>query len=261
MDQEHAIADFLQGAITNAEQEKLVKDLYEKSMGLDFVKPKFQAFQDKYTTLEKQHTQLNSGLSRLSEMVNKNDFRGFFQALKIPREKIFEYALNELNYDGLPPEQKSQIERQRQMEQQLAQTQQYASQMQAQHEQMMATAMSHQIDQSLARDEVKQVSEAFDARMTQAGRPERFKQLVLERGYLLSERAGKTVPPEQAVAEVMALLGGGSVSQSAPSQAAAAQQGPPPVIPHVAGRAASPARKAPKNLDEIRKLAAEKALQ
>jgi hypothetical protein len=61
----------------------------------------------------------------LGAYVKKGDFRTFFQALNIPKDKIIQYAIEELKYQELSPEQRQQVDlqRQQQTEFEMAQTQ------------------------------------------------------------------------------------------------------------------------------------------
>jgi hypothetical protein len=133
---------------------------------------------------------------------------------------------------------------------------------QQQYEAQMVQRRENDLGQTLNRPDVSAVAQAFDSRV---GRQGAFRDEVVKRGVLHWNMYQKDISPEEAVNEVLTLVGGMANSASDPQ---AAQQGLPsaapggfaqqkatPTIPNVGAKNSSPARRAPKSLDEIRKLA------
>lgn len=260
LDKEHEIPEFLRGAVKDATTEKQLKELHEKAFGLDIVKPKYQETKKQLDqvrgTLEKQSTEL----SRLGQLLEKNDLDSFFKALKISEEQVLRYALERVQYRELPLEQRLQVDAQMQERQRLGQLEQQTQTYEQQYYAEATRNKALQLDYSLEKPEVKSIADAFDTRL---GTPGAFRAEVIKRGQLAFHTTGQDIPVDQAMKEVLALAGGvlpSGGNPAAQTQAPAAAQGSPapvqpPIIPNVSGRGASPAKRAITSIADLRERA------
>lgn len=258
MDKEHEIPEFLRGAITDTEKEKQIKELYEKAMGLDVVKPKYQTVKQQYDRVIQEKQNQDKSIEVLGSFVQKNDLDSFFKALKIPEEQVFEFVQQRLQYRELAPEQRRQIDMQRSEQQRMEHLEMQHQQLQERYFNDTVQARTYQLDTALEKPEVREIAEAFDARVGTSGA---FKTEVIKRGQLAHYTTGADIPVAQAVTEVLSmyrpLMGSAASGQQMGASAMGAKNAPPapPVIPNITGRQTSPAKRVPKSLDELRALA------
>jgi hypothetical protein len=255
---EYEIDEFLRGAIKDADTEKKVKELYEKAYGLDLVKPRFHETREKYQTLE-------SSVKAVMSAKDK-DLDKFFKLVDLPEEKLLKYVWDKLQYQQLPDEQRQLIEAQRTERERAETLEQKYQQAQEFIAQQAVQARTVELRSVLTRPEIQSVASAFDARV---GQPGAFEAEVVARGKLAYYTTGKDIPAEQAVQEVLSILGH-QQAQAPQAQATPAQpqqqQAPqvrekPPVIPAVSGRTTSPAFKAPESIEDLKRLARSHAAQ
>lgn len=251
MKQEHEIPEMYRQLIKDEATEKEIKDLFEKSHGLEYVKPKYLEMKDKYSAIEKTHGELVSGLQELSGFAQKGDFKSFFQALNIPKEKLYQYISDELSFEELPQDQRQQIEGQRQLEQRAMMLEKQNQQYVQQFQDSQVSAKAEQLDGILGVDSIKSVVDSFDARM---GTPGAFRNEVIRRGLLAYHQSGQDISPQQAISEVLQLVGMPTQQQQVAPPQATLPQGPPPVIPHVAGRSSSPTKKVARSTQDLRRI-------
>lgn len=263
LDKEHEIPEFLRGAMKDAATEKQLKELHEKAFGLDVVKPKYQETKKQLDQVRGDYDRTNQEITRLGGMIRKNDLDSFFKALNISEDQVLRYALERVQYRELPLEQRMAVDQQAQERQRLASLE---TQSQTFEQRYYAEATANkglQLDGSLAKPEVKSIVDAFDARV---GTPGAFRAEVIKRGQLAFYATGQDISVEQAMKEVMVLAGGNvqpggnpvavpEASAGIPGATPAPAQ--PPIIPNVAGRGASPAKRAITSISDIRQRARE----
>lgn len=254
LDKELEFDELLRPLITNKEIEDKVRELYSKGHGIDHIKEQRQALQEKLGKLEPQYTSLNKGLDMLNSMVQKGDYFGFFNALKIPEEDILKYALSRVKYKELPPEQRAEQDRAYQEQQRLGYLENSNQQLLEMYQNQAVSQRSNELDSYLSRADIGQVVQAFDARV---GQPGAFRDEVIKRGqYYASVGGGKDISVEQAVNEVMHLLGGAAQKAPSVNPATVAAQQAKPVIPNIKGRGTSPTKQAIRSVKDLKKFAA-----
>lgn len=265
-DQEHEIPEFLRSVIKDAQTEKQLRETFEKAYGLDVVKPKLEKTRLDLQTERTQHKELNSKVNTLGTYIQNKDFDSFFEALKVPNDVIFGWVHNKLQEKELPPHVQAEMQRARQI-----QRQNYA--LEQQNREMSENAMSQSeqakltdLQSAVSAPEVKAVADAFDKRLGKSGS---FIREVVKRAALVEQLEKRDLTAQEAVAEVLALLGpmGAPNPDAAPvvpagSSPAGVQQGsgtksPPPVIPHVGGKHTSPTKKLAKSIDDLKRMASE----
>jgi hypothetical protein len=260
-DKEQEFDDFVRNAVKTPEQEKKLRELYEKAYGLDHVKSEREKYRNDYKTINEQHSALNKGLDQLSSMLRNKDYHGFMEALKIPEQDILQYALSRVQYKEMPPEQRQQLDQQYQAQQRLAYLEQANQELVSGYQSQMVQQRTSELDGYIGRPEVSQVASAFDARV---GRQGAFRDEVIRRGqYYASLPESQDITVEQAVQEIMNLVGNIS-PQATPASAQAQvdgmqtaheQQQSKPVIPNIKGRGTSPAKKVVRSMDDLRNIA------
>lgn len=248
----------------NQDTEEKFRQLWAKAHGLDFVKSRFNKTRGEYQAYRQQIDPLVQSWQELTGLYRKGDMDSFFKGLQIPEEKVFQYVLDKLNYQKLPPEQRATMEKARAAEQQASELQRQNEALAAQYQQAQVQTRTTELSQALSTPDVSAVAQAFDARV---GREGAFRDEVVKRGVLAWHTTGQDISPGQAIQEVMQLYGALTSGQQAAAQMAqaAAPTGAPavsqaqkaPTLPNIGGNNGSPARKAPKSLDELKKLAAQ----
>lgn len=259
-DKELEFDDFLKPIIKTKDLETKARELYEKAHGLDEVKAARETFKTQAEEWKGKYSQVETSLQTLGSYVKKDDFRSFFQALNIPKEKIIKYAIEELKYQELPPEQKAAIDQQREREMALEQTGSQNQQLQQQMAQLVQQQATFELNQELAAPNVVQAMQAYDTRAGQAGA---FKAEVIRRGQYY-EAVHKISPPaSQLVQEVLNLIGVTAQAQQGTqassneqsSQTVHNQQQKPVISSFSGGGTKSPtARKVPASIDDLRKM-------
>lgn len=274
LDQEKEFDEWAKKAITDAQMEKQVRQLYEKAHGLDFVKNDRTRLRSELEKVSQEHTGLRKSIDTLSGFVQKGDFLSFFEALKIPEQQVFKWVHDRIQFLQKPA-QEQQVYNQARMESQRVQTlMEQNQQLQTMAQQYAVNMRMQEMDSYLTRPELADFANRYDSHL---GNPGAFRRAVVERGQYHALTTGKDIPVTQAINEVLQILGAiPPKTAAAPAQAAqpAAQaqpEGTPqpqapavaekkPVITNVQGRGgASPVRKVPKTLADLKKLADEAA--
>lgn len=262
MDKEHEYDEFIK-PVLNKENEARIRELYEKAIGLDFAKPKHVELQKKvqehYAPLEQKYKQFTDTVSILDKMVEKDDYDNFFKELNIPEQKIMEWAVKKAQLMQLTPDQQAQYNNEVSSRQRLYQLEQQNQAFQQQFQGLELQTREYQLSTELSRPEVSQVVQAFEAHAGAGA----FRNEVIKRGQYYAHVHGKDIPVEQAVSEVLGVIG---KAYSAPNNASAGTTSATPastlppkpaVIPNVQSQGASPVKKTVKTLDDLKKLSKE----
>lgn len=262
MDKEMEYDDFIKPVLTK-ENEAKVRELYEKAMGLDFAKPKHVELQKKvqehYAPLEKKYNDFTQTISVLDKMVAKDDYDNFFKELNIPEQKIMEWAVKKAQLMQLTPEQQAQYNNEVSGRQRLYKLEQENLAFQNQFQGLELQTREYQLSNELLKPEVASVVQAFEA-VQGAGS---FRNEVIKRGQYYAHVQGKDIPVEQAVSEVLGILGKAYITPNNASAVSTSQpasqtpQNKPAVIPNVQSQGTSPVKKAVKSLDDLKKLSRE----
>ena len=236
-----------------------MREMYEKSHGIEEVKTARETFKTQAEEWKGKHNQLEQSIYALGAHVKKGDFRSFFETLNIPKEQIINYAIQELKYQELPPEQRQAVEQMRQQEVAYEQATQQNRTLQQQMADLVQQQSAFELNQVISAPDTAATVQSFDAR---AGKPGAFRDEVIRRGQYY-EAVHKISPPaSQLVTEILALIGGqnpaqqGTVNlqQGTPSQVVQNQSAKPVISSFQGGGAQSPARKVPTSVADLRQL-------
>jgi len=260
-DKELEFEDSLKSLIKTKDLESKFRELHEKAYGIDEVKADRQTVKQERDEWKGKFGQVESSLQTLGSYVQKKDYHSFFSSLNIPKQDIINYAIQELKYQELPPEQKAAIDQQRQLVQSQETYAQQNNQLQQQLSQVLVQQVTFEMDQALARPDVSPIAQSYDARV---GKPGAFKEEVIRRGQYY-ENVHKVSPPvSQLVSEILNLVGASPAQQGAGNTLQGQQQASQvvhnqqqkPVIPSFSGASAgkSPAKKIPTSVEDLRKM-------
>ncbi len=256
--------EWVRASIKDAETEKKAKEIWEKAHGLDIIKPRMNEFRDKARNYEHQLAEKTARENRLSQLA-ESDLNSFFKETKLSKEKIFQWTMDQLNYEQLPQDQRHAIEGQRAAEERAQQSELKYQQAEQYFQQQQVHARTVELSSVLVKPEVNVVAENFDARglKDRNGNPITFQSEVIRRGQLHFHTSGEDISAEQAVSEVLAIYG--LQANQAPQAPVGAPQAPratnpakPPVIPAVNGKATSPTDRAVKSVADLEKIYDEK---
>lgn len=270
-DQEHEMEDWVKNVAKDEETYKKIQDLYTRGHGLEIAKQERDELKTKYTDLEQSVNHV-AGIANeyYKDPTNPqhaaNVARQFIDALGLPKQMFLQYAIDEVKYQNLPAEQKAAIDAQRRNEAALAQLQQQNQQLQSQTGNLQSQHFDQLLNYKMADPNVAPVIQNYESRV---GRQGAFRELVVQRGIYHERMNGEIITPDQAVNEVIQLLGitpGGTQTQfggqagtlqNQPQQQQVQQplqQQQKPVLPNVSGQgSASPVKKTYSSLDQIRK--------
>lgn len=257
---EAEIDPMFRALIKDAESEKKIKEIFEKAYGIDVVKNHLSREKQNRTQIESKYTGIDKSLKQLSRFVQSDDFDSFFQATNIPAEKIFKWVQKKLNEEALPQEQRVELERQKEIQRKAYLLEQQNEGYLQAYQETMDMQRQTQLQTALSRPDVVQVSQIYDEKV---GEPGAFQQMVIDRGLHVWRTQGRDISADEALQWVMSRVGqfvGGpaAVGQQTMPQVHPAGQNQaarkPPVIPAVSGGATSPVRKAPRSLEELKKI-------
>lgn len=257
-DKEFQFEDWAKGAIKDAVSEKKIREFHEKAYGLEDVKADRQTIKQQLQETTNKYKNLEGSVNYLSSLVKNKDYGKFFQTLQVPKEDVLRYAVEEFKYQELPPEQKAQIDAQREREEQFQLLQQQTASQQQQLQQYTVQQKGMELNGVLSRPEITAVASSYDARV---GKPGAFQQEVINRGAYYEKLYGITPTAQQVVDEIVALTGIQATQASAPNpmlpQGNAGSSSPTqnkPVIPAFAGQGGrTPTKKVFTSIEQLRK--------
>lgn len=270
MDKELEIPEAFRALMKDDATSKEVRELFEKANGLEHVKGNLQRERDMRKSIEGEYQPLAQQVMDMKGHYQRKDWDSFFgpQGLNVPFDELLQYVHFKLQYEKLPPDQRMVLDERKAAQQRTYQLERQGAQSSQQHEVQLAQAVQHGLSLALAGADVRSASDAYDARV---GKPGAFREEVVKRGEFYWVTQGKLIPPDQAVQEVLGLIGPVAPAQASAQPAAAAAQAsattPPapqaaaqapqtPVIPNVQGKSTSPLPTKPRSLQDLKNLAA-----
>ena len=256
---EKEIPEWARPLVTSADAEKSVRELFEKSDGLDVVKQHRDLLVQENSQMREQWAPIVQNVRTVVGHLQRGDLDSFFEAVNLPEADILKYALYRLQLRE-NPEQMQTHDQMRQLQLQNQELQNRVQQYSGGYENLAVQQRTMQLDGHLARPEILGAVQAFDARM---GTPGAFRNEVIRRGQMYAA-AQQDVSVEQAANEVLQLIGwqGQNPPQATvqnAGQAGASGAGTPqsqkPTFPNVRGKGTSPAKSVVRSTDDLRKLA------
>ena len=256
--QEKELDPFFHSLVKDADSEKKVKDLFTKVDAFDFVKGRKEQIEQQHGQLQGDFEFLNQTVNNVIKARDSGDLKSVFRQLNITKESLFKYVQQELQVMEMPPEQQQQYAQFEQAQMQKMNLEQQVQGLQKQYEHQAVQARAMQLDVALSRPEVANFATAWDAN----GEPGSFKSFVIEEAKKVFYDTRQDLSPEEAIGLVMKRFGkflntGDAVMPPPQAVPQTMSQQAKPVIPNITGKAASPIKKVPRSLDDLKKLAKE----
>lgn len=258
MDSEHEVPELLRGLIVDEKSQKEVIEILEKAYGLDHVKPKHETLRSEHRELKEKWSNVETGYENLQQFVKSgkpDDFREFVKFWGIPKEILYQYAAEELQFEQAPPEVKAQLQQQREREEALRETQRQVQFLQQSNMQQAASVRKRELADEMAKPEVGKIASDYDAKFGAGA----FQRKVIEKGQFAYQTTRRDLPASEAVKLALADLTWNMpapTAQKTPSAPAVtvATQKKLPVIPNVgSGRGASPVKKQFTSIEDLKK--------
>jgi len=254
--EERELDEFWRPLVKDADSEKKVKELFTKVDAFDFVKTRKEHVEEQYEALAGDYDHLSSTVKNVEDSLNKGDLTSVFRQLNVTKEQIFKWTQDQINRMEMPPEERQRIEQYEQAQLHNQTLEQKFSTLESKYQNQAVQARTMQLDMVLSRPDVSQFSQAWDANGGQGS----FRNFVVEEAKKVFYETQMDLSPEQAVNQVMQRFGkflnmGDSMTQAPQALNSMQVQQQKPVIPNITGKAASPIKKVPKTLDDLKKLA------
>lgn len=256
MDKQLEIPEQFRSIIKDQDTEKLVREIFEKAEGLNYVKPKYESVKSEYESLKNQFDPIQKDLSLLGDLLKNKDFGGFFQAFNLTDEDIVKYAIDRMEYFQLPPEKRQMMDAQRQQGLEyykLKQENDYYKQQQSQAE---LNTTYNELKSTISAPHISPIVESFNAR---AGQPDAFEKAVIAhaQSHFAMYKQDLSVP--QAIESFVKTFGLAGMASQPPTQNSGAQVGANPAerkatLPKSGSGAMSPVKEKVKSLADLRKL-------
>jgi hypothetical protein len=254
----------------DAESEKEVLEVLEKAFGIEAIKGERAHVKKELGETRVQLKTMQDGVQELRTIYQRGDINMFLQKLAIPRERMLQWALDEVTYTQLPPEQQRVHDERILAQRQAYEAEKRASMTQNQSSEQIRQATSLLLDAGLARPDNKSFADLYDS---QVGKPGSFRDEVIATGNSAwNESNGQVVlTPEQAIERTLAKWkpflskAQATPATQAPANPAAqsAQPGTQPAVahkpgstlPNLQGRSQSPVKSsAPRSIEDLKKL-------
>jgi hypothetical protein len=213
---EYEIDEWARPLLNKDTQPHLTK-LFEKAGGFEPLKERYQTLEQEFGTYKNAYTELDQVRNEILANIQKGDLNSVFRAMGINNDQIKNYVRKQLEYEGLPAEQKQAIDRQHQLE-----SQQTLFQRQLQEQQLVAQELmmqKHELEvmHTFSNQKYANLIETYNQR---AGNDQAFRSVVDKIGAYEYTVNGRNMPVAEAVEQAIQLLGLNAVEVSNGPQAA-----------------------------------------
>jgi hypothetical protein len=256
MDKQLEIPEQFRSIIKDQDTEKLVREIFEKAEGLNYVKPKYESVKSEYENLKNQFEPVQKDLSLLGDLLKNKDFGGFFQAFNLTDEDIVKYAIDRMEYFQLPPEKRQMMDAQRQQGLDYYRIKQENDFYKQQQSQAELNNTYNELKSSTTSPHVSPIVESFNAR---AGQPDAFEKAVIAhaQSHFAMYKQDLSVP--QAIESFIKTFGLAGMASQSSTQNAGAQVGAnlaerKATLPKPGSGSMSPVKERVKTLADLRKL-------
>jgi hypothetical protein len=255
---EHEIDEAFRAAIKDEATEKKIKELYQKALGFDDAKPKWdEKVKSHYEPTVQKYQTLDKELKRIIGYRNAGDLDSFFSEVQLPYDQIKNWVIQQEEL-AANPQQKALYDQAFQERRARENLEMQYQEQQGQMQEVQSREREFELSLVMARPEVTEVAQKLEAMMGEGA----FRQLVVDEGTRAWSLYQKDISAQDAVNLVMQRFGklaSGSLQQAVipsattqmPQQTAGAPA-KPPIIPNINGKGTSPVKKVPKSLEEIK---------
>lgn len=253
--------------LVNKENEKEFRDILTKVDGFDMLKHNHGELRNRAEQIGGAYEQLATTYNEHVSHLKNGDMDGFFDSIKLDPEKVMAWAVQRAKIKQLPPEQQELYNKQQETRRENLRLQRENSGYQMRTSQTETQAMALSLDTALSAPQHSPIAQEFDQSQGKLGA---FRDLVIRNAVLEEQMTKKKVSVDHAIASTLRMLG---KAPAAPSQGAKPKPGSPAprqgagqkvitqgkkptVIPHVPSANASPVAKAPRSVEDLRKISA-----
>lgn len=260
-DKEYEIDPLFRPLIKDADTEEKIRQMHSKAYALETMKEKLEKTREESQQYRQSVSKDLKTYEFFNTLVGNKDWDTFFGRLGVPDEEIFKFVEKKIQMLQATPEQRAEYDRQIELKQQAYYQNQHIQELNQAYQTQAVQTRTMQLESLLARPDVQKYAAAWDEKSGSIGA---FRQLVVDEAAAAFYTQGRDLSAEEAINLVVQKFGRviTPAQQAAMTQASAPMQTTPqgtPIIPNVAGRGTSPVKKAPKSLDDLRKMANEMA--
>ena len=251
--EEREIDEWARAAMKDADSEKKVREIFEKAYGVDYMKPKFDGLEKDLGQYKDAYTNLHADTTEAMTYKNNGDLDSFFDKVSLSKEKVYEWVLNKVERQNLPPEQQkvyNELDAKKRDEYHQSRK---IDDIEKRYQHIATQAREAEVNSVLARNDISQIVQSYDAKNGEGS----FKAFVAEYGVMHFNVHGEDPSAETAIQAVLKRVGDAYRGQPASNSAPANGEKQLPIIPNVSGKNVSPTRKAPKSIDDLRKMGQE----
>ena len=251
--QEAEIEEWARAFIKSKDDEEKFRTLYAKSHGMDSFKSRLEQARGEFTEVANEYSGLRTGIDQLKKYVEAKDFDEFFKSVNIPNEWIYEWVRNKVQYQNLPPDQKKVYDDTISARRRAQELERDSQTYQTQYQEAVTRNKELELDMVLSKPDINSMVQEYDR---SNGRIGAFRDQVAIQAYALESMTGKNVSAQEAVDNLLRLMGRGMNQppvQAGANQPPVVSQGEKPIIPNIKARGSSPVAKRPANLAEMRR--------
>lgn len=253
LDEEHEFDPKLH-AVLSAETEPLIRELYERSHGLDGIKTKLGETRQERDQYRGSFEGLQGEVQRIIGYKTSGDLDSFFEALKMDPRDLAQYILQKAQIEQLPPEQKAVYTEREMLRRRMNVLENNFQSVNTQSEQHAVQARVAELDSTLSSPEYISVAGQFDQRNGKGS----FRKAIMAHGASEYHTSKRDLSGKEAVASFVKTYGLEAPKPVAKPGAAATKRvvakPKAKTIPNLGSSQASvTAEQKPKSLDDIKK--------
>jgi hypothetical protein len=250
LNKEYEIPESFRSIVKTPQDEKLVRETFEKAYGLEHVKGDRDRLKEEMRSLRPEYENLNNIAKNFQHFYKQNDLDSAFEVLGIPKNKVFEWAVAEAKRQELPPEQQQVYNERHQANRVAFEAQQRMQGYEQQLREIQVRTRESELSYAVSKPEVADLAKDFDRRNGEGA----FRDEVIARGQFYWNRFGKDVSPDQIVTELVTRFFADRQAQATTQAPAPSARQAPPVIPNVSAQAGgTPASRKFNSIEDLKK--------
>ena len=253
--QELEVDEFLRPLITSEESQKKIQEISQKLSFVEDTKEIRQKWDDSQETL-----QMVGECQRLfdegTEENDLNKLERLVETIGLSDDQLFNIAKAKLDRRKMEPAVRQQHEKQNTLalenERLVRENQEYQSSAMAASREQIGLALNNQLE----RPDIQDVKRTYEAANGEGS----FRDLLINQGNAESIQAGKTVPPNVVMENILKYANSFRGAQAASPTVSTPQvnQQPKKVVTNVSSTGTSPSRSTVNSLDDIRRITQER---
>lgn len=256
--EEKEFDDRLKSLIKTKEDEDYVRDLATKAHGIEITKSKAESYRMENESLKEKYSSLSKDAATVMSYVEKKDLNSLVNLFDFSKKDVLNLAKQYLDYENLPPEQKKEYDRFRELENSNQHLQKQYEDVVTHQKQMLVKQRQAEINTALTDRNVADIVSKFDQINGQGS----FQNEVILRGQHYWATQGIDKPAHELVTEIVNKYGlthltSRTINAGSPQTQTVQQTGKAalPVLPNTSNSGTSaPVKRKPKSLIELRKL-------